>query len=150
MQTPWNHTPDTMDTTKQYGYGRHHGIIHQTLCMLPGNMDNIGTADTRKPRRIHYGHLQTQHTPGSHTQDAIYTTSNHGHHALCRVQATKQQIQWIPKVSMDNADTREPFNRQYPQYQAQWTPWAMATRRHHTADTLDTTMQRGHHGKRKC
>ena len=83
-------------------------------------MDIIGSADTRKPYRIHYGHLQTQHTPGSHTQDAIYTTSNHEHHALCRVQATIQQIQWIPQVSMDNGDTREPYNRQYSQYQAQW------------------------------
>ena len=150
VQTPWNHKPDTMESTRQYGHCRHHGIIHQTLCMPPGNMDIIGTADTRKPYRIQDGHLQTQHTTGSHTQDAIYTSSNHGHHALCRNLATIQQIQWIPQVSIDNVDNREPYNRQYPQFPAQWTTWEMDTRRHHTADTLDTTMHRGHHGQRKC
>ena len=50
----------------------------------------------------------------------MYATRQHGHHRHCRVQATIQQIEWIPQVSMDNADTREPYNRQYPQYQAQW------------------------------
>ena len=113
VQTPWNHTPDTMDMTKKYWYCRHHGIIHQTLCMLPGNMDIIGTADSRKPYRIHDGHLQTQHTSGSHTQTAIYATSNYGHHALCRDLATIHQIQWIPQVSIDNVDNMEPYNRQY-------------------------------------
>ena len=48
VQTPWNHTPDTMDATRQYGYCRHNGKIHQALCMSPGNMDTIGTVDTRK------------------------------------------------------------------------------------------------------
>ena len=126
------------------------GIINQTLGMLPGNLDSIGHPDSRKPYRIHSGHLQTQHTPGTHTQDAIHTINNNGYIALCRDRASIQQTHWIPQGSMDNADTREPYNRQYAQYQAQWSPWAMDTRRHHTADTFDSTRHRVHHGKCKC
>ena len=115
VQSRWNHTPDTMDSTRQYGHWRHHGIIHQTLCMLPGNMDIIGPADSKKPYRIHYGHLQTQHTPGNNTQDVVHTTNNNGHNALCRDRASKEQTHRIPQGSKDNADTREPYNRQYAQ-----------------------------------
>ena len=125
LQPAWNNIPDTMYATRRYG----------PIC----------TADTSKPYTIHYVHLQTLHTPGNRTQIAIYTTNNHGHHAHGRDQATIQQTQWTLQGSMDNADNREPYNRQYAHHQAQWTTWAMDTRRHNTADTLDTTRNRRHH-----
>ena len=45
--------------TRYYGWNKAIWVlqtpwkIHQTLCMLPGNMEPIGTVDTRKPFRIH-------------------------------------------------------------------------------------------------
>ena len=46
---------------------------------------------------------------------------------------------------MDNADNREPYNRQYAHHQAQWTPWAMDRKWHLSADTFHTTRHRRHH-----
>ena len=70
VQTQWNHTPHTMESTRQYGHCSHNGIIHQTLCMLSGIMDTIGAADTRKPYRTHYGH--TEYTRKTYTGRNIH------------------------------------------------------------------------------
>ena len=90
VQTRWNHTPDTMDTTRQYGHCIHNGITHHTLGMLPGNLDIICHADPRKPSRIYYGPLHTQQTQGNHTQEAIHTTNNNGDMGLCKDRADTQ------------------------------------------------------------
>ena len=114
MQTPLNHTPDTMDTNKRYGYCRHHEIIHQTL----------GTADTRKPYRIHVD------------------TSRHSIH-----QEAIHKTLYTPQATMDtlhSAESRQLYNRYngYHKY-----PWTMQTPWNHTTDNMHNTRHNGHHGQ---
>ena len=124
MQTPWNHTPDTMDTTKRYGYCRHHEIIHQTLCMLPGTWTSSA--------------LQT---PGNHTEFTM-DTSRHSIH-----QEAIHKNLYTPQATMDSlhsAVSRQLYNgyNEFHKY-----PWTMQTPENHTTDNMHNTRHNGHHGQ---
>ena len=123
MQTPMNHNPDTMDTTRSYVHCRHHRTIHQTQTTTQGMMDTIA--------------LQT---PWNYSPDAMHSTRQHGHHLHCRHQHTIQNTLWTPP---DTACTRKPYTGRYIHHKQTWTPCALQRLGNYRTNTMDTTRIHG-------
>ena len=135
-----------MNTTRHHrhlGHCRHHGIIHQTLWIRPGNMGTIDTMELyTRHKRQHKARWTpwALQTPWYNTPDTMYATRQHGHHLHCRHQQTIHNTLWTPP---DTAYTRKPYTGRYIHHKQPCTPSALQRPGNYTTDTMDTTRIHG-------